>query len=182
MLQHIKEIPDTGDSFVVGGRAEQVTVEVYPERLAGYGLSLGQVAQAITASNVETQMGGVESGGSHMMVVSGPFESVEDINRLQVGSQTVCRSMCMTLPMCARAEDASQTVAYYTGAASEDPDRAVSVPAVTIAVAKKKAPMADVADAIIDRVENLRGRLIPNDVNISITRNYGQTAEQKVTT
>ena len=40
MLQHIKEIPDTGNSFVVGGRAEQVTIEVYPERLAGYGLSL----------------------------------------------------------------------------------------------------------------------------------------------
>ena len=183
VLQHIKEIPDTGDSFVVGGRAEQVTVEVYPERLAGYGLSLGQVAQAITASNVETQMGGVESGGSHMMVVSGAFlESVEDINRLQVGSHNGVPVYVHDVADVRQGpEDASQTVAYYTGAASEDPDRAVSVPAVTIAVAKKKGTNGvDVADAIIDRVENLRGRLIPNDVNISITRNYGQTAEQKV--
>ena len=71
----------------VGGRAEQVTIEVYPERLAGFGLSLAQVAGAITSTNVEQQMGGVESGGSHMMVVSGDFlEGVEDIKRLQVGS------------------------------------------------------------------------------------------------
>ncbi|HDK37816.1 MAG TPA: efflux RND transporter permease subunit, partial [Thiolapillus brandeum] len=41
VLQSIKEIPDTGEGFVVGGRAEQVTIEVLPERLAGYGISLG---------------------------------------------------------------------------------------------------------------------------------------------
>ncbi len=183
VMQHIKEIPDTGDSFVVGGRAEQVTVEVFPERLAGYGLSLAQVAQAITASNREQQMGGVESGGSHMMVVSGAFlETAEDINRLQVGShQGVPVYVYDVADVRQGPEDASQTVAYYTGAAAEDPDQAISVPAVTIAVAKKKGTNGvTVAEAIIQRVENLRGRLIPNDVNVSVTRNYGQTAEQKV--
>ena len=50
--------------------------EVYPSAWPVYGLSLGQVAQAITASNVETQMGGVESGGTHMMVVSGAFPRI----------------------------------------------------------------------------------------------------------
>ena len=183
VLQHIKEIPETGDSFVVGGRAEQVTIEVYPERLAGYGLSLAQVAQAITAANVEQQMGGVESGGSHMMVVSGAFlESVEDINLLQVGSHNGLPIYVKDVADVRQGpEDASQTVGYYTGAAAEEPDRAVSVPAVTIAVAKKKGTNGvKVAEAIIERVENLRGRLIPNDVNVSVTRNYGQTAEQKV--
>ena len=183
VLQHIKEIPETGNSFVVGGRAEQVTVEVYPERLAGFGLSLAQVAQAITASNVEQQMGGVESGGTHMMVVSGAFlETVEDIQRLQVGSHNgVPVYVSDVADVRQGPEDATQTVAYYSGAASEDPDRAISVPAVTIAVAKKKGTNGvEVAEAILERVENLRGRLIPNDVNVSVTRNYGQTAEQKV--
>ncbi|MCB1785391.1 MAG: efflux RND transporter permease subunit [Gammaproteobacteria bacterium] len=183
VMQHIKEIPDTGDSFVVGGRAEQVTVEVYPERLAGFGLSLAQVAQAITASNVEQQMGDVESGGTHMMVVSGAFlESVEDINRLQVGIHNGAPVYVHDVADVRQGpEDATQTVAYYTGAAAEDPDQAISVPAVTIAVAKKKGTNGvDVAEAIIQRVENLRGRLIPNDVHVSITRNYGKTAEEKV--
>jgi len=183
VMQHIKEIPETGDSFVVGGRAEQVTVEVYPERLAGYGLSLAQVAQAITASNLEQQMGGVESGGSHMMVVSGAFlETVEDIDRLQVGVHNGAPVYVNDVADVRQGpEDASQTVAYYTGAATEQPDQAVSVPAVTIAVAKKKGSNGvTVAEAILDRVENLRGRLIPNDVHVSVTRNYGKTASQKV--
>ena len=183
VLQHIKEIPETGNSFVVGGRAEQVTVEVYPERLAGFGLSLAQVSQAITASNLEQQMGGVESGGSHMMVVSGAFlETVEDIKRLQVGSHNGRPVYVQDVADVRQGpEDASQTVAYYTGSASEDPDRAVSVPAVTIAVAKKKGTNGvSVAEAIIERVDQLKGRLIPNDVNVSITRNYGETAKQKV--
>ena len=51
VLQSIKEIPDTGKVFVVGGRAEQVTIEVLPERLTGYGISMGQVAHAITEAN-----------------------------------------------------------------------------------------------------------------------------------
>jgi multidrug efflux pump subunit AcrB len=183
VLQHIKEIPETGNSFVVGGRAEQVTVEVYPERLAGYGLSLAQVAQATQASNVEQQMGGVESGGSHMMVVSGAFlETVEDIKQLQVGSHNGRPVYVHDVADVRQGpEDANQTVAYYTGAASEDPDRAISVPAVTIAVAKKKGTNGvTVAEDIINRVQGLRGRLIPNDVNVSVTRNYGKTAEQKV--
>lgn len=183
VLQHIKEIPETGNSFVVGGRAERVTVEVYPERLAGYGLSLAQVAGAIKRSNVEQQMGGVESGGSHMMVVSGAFlVSAEDIRRLQVGSHNGVPVYVHDVAEVRQGpEDATQTVAYYTGAAADDPDRAVSVPAVTIAVAKKKGTNGvTVAEEVIQRVENLRGRLIPNDVNISITRNYGQTAQQKV--
>ena len=183
LLQHIKEIPDTGNSFVVGGRAEQVIVEVYPERLAGYGLSLGQVAQAITSSNVEQQMGGVESGGVHMMVVSGAFlESVDDINRLQVGSHNGVPVYVRDVADVRQGPaDATQTVAYYTGAAAEDPDRAVSVPAVTIAVAKKKGSNGvAVAEAVIDRVESLRGRLIPHDVNVSITRDYGKSAQEKV--
>ena len=183
VLQHIKEIPDTGNSFVVGGRAEQVTVEVYPERLAGYGLSLAQVAGAITATNVEQQMGGVESGGSHMMVVSGDFlEGVEDIKRLQVGTHNGRPVYVHDVADVRQGpEDASQTVAYYTGAASENPDLAVSVPAVTIAIAKKKGTNGvDVAEAILSRVDSLKGRLIPNDVQVSVTRNYGQTAQQKV--
>lgn len=183
VLQNIKEIPETGDSFVVGGRAEQVTIEVYPERLAGFGLSLGQVANAIKQSNVEMQMGGVESGGTHMMVVSGAFlETVEDINRLQVGVHNGAPVYVHDVADVRQGpEDAKQTVAYYTGAAAEDPDQAISVPAVTIAVAKKKGTNGvTVAEDILKRVEDLRGQLIPNDVHVNVTRNYGKTAEQKV--
>ncbi|WP_439654700.1 hypothetical protein [endosymbiont of Lamellibrachia barhami] len=55
VLQVIKELPNTGNGFVVGGRREQVTIEVFPERLAGFGISLDQVANTIKTANSEQQ-------------------------------------------------------------------------------------------------------------------------------
>jgi multidrug efflux pump subunit AcrB len=79
-------------------------------------------------------------------------------------------------------EDAAQLVAYYTGPAAEDQEAPEGRPAVTIAVAKKELTNGvTVAKAIIDRVEELKGSRIPNNVQVSVTRNYGQTADQKVT-
>ncbi len=183
VLQLVNEIPETGNSFVVGGRAEQVIIEVYPERLAGFGLSLGQVAQAVQGANVEQQMGDVESSGSRLTVVSGAFlKTVDDIKQLQVGIHNGVPVYVHDVADVRQGpEDARQMVAFYTGAASEDRDRAVAVPAVTLAVAKKKGTNGvKVASDVIARVNGLRGRLIPNDVNISITRNYGKTADDKV--
>lgn len=142
VLQSIKEIPDTGKGFVVGGRAEQVTIEVLPERLAGYGISLGQVAQAIQMANAEQQAGNVESGGTHFTVVTGKFlQTADDINHLRVGSHNGVPVYVRDVAMVRQGpEDAKRMVAYYTGAASENPDLAVSVPAVTIAIAKRRAP------------------------------------------
>jgi len=183
VLQSIKEIPETGEGFVVGGRAEQVVVEVYPERLTGFGISLGQVADAIQKANSEQQIGNVESSGAHMPVVTGAFlRTVDDINQLQVGNHNGVPVYVYDVASVRQGpEDANQMVAYYTGAASETPDRAISVPAVTVAVAKKKGTNGvSVANDIQKRVESLRGRLIPNDIEISYTRNYGQTADDKV--
>ena len=185
VLQSVKEIPETGEGFVVGGRAEQVIVEVYPERLAGYGISLGQVAQAIKAANAEVQAGDVESGGARLSVVAGAFlRSVDDIDGLQVGSHNGVPVYVRDVADVRQGpEDANQLVLYYTGVAAEHPDRAArGIPAVTIAVAKKKGTNGvTVAQSVIDRIESMKGRLIPQDMQVSITRNYGQSADDKVT-
>ncbi|WP_419628342.1 efflux RND transporter permease subunit [Thiolapillus sp.] len=183
VLQSIKEIPDTGKGFVVGGRAEQVTIEVLPERLAGYGISLGQVAQAIQMANAEQQAGNVESGGTHFTVVTGKFlQTADDINHLRVGSHNGVPVYVRDVAMVRQGpEDAKRMVAYYTGAASENPDLAVSVPAVTIAIAKKKGTNGvSVANKVLERIEELKGRLIPSNIEVSVTRNYGKTANDKV--
>ena len=183
VLQALKEIPETGKSFVVGGRAEQVTIEVLPERLAGYGISLGQVAKAIQAANAEQQVGNVEAAGSHFTVVTGRFlQTADDIANLKVGSHNGVPVYVRDVAEVRQGpEDAKQLVAYYTGAAAEDPDQAIAVPAVTIAIAKKKGTNGVVvANKILKRVEELKGRLIPANVHVSVTRNYGKTANDKV--
>jgi multidrug efflux pump subunit AcrB len=184
VLQSLKEIPDTGNSFVVGGRAEQVTVEVFPERLGGYGISLDKVANTIRTANSEQQAGGVESGNTHFTVMTGSFlKTAEDISRLVVGTHNNVPVYVHDVASVRQGpEDARHLVAYYTGpAAGEDMPNASGAPAVTIAVAKKPgANGVTVANAIIQRVNDLKGTRIPANVEASVTRDYGQTANDKV--
>jgi multidrug efflux pump subunit AcrB len=183
VLQVIKEVPDTGNAFIVGGRREQITVDAFPERLSGYRISLGDVANTIKTANAETTAGGVESSGSHFSVTTGSFlKSADEIARLVVGTYNEIPVYVYDLARVNQApEDASQLVAYYTGAAAEDGQPANGEPAVTIAIAKKELTNGvTVADAIMDKVEELKGGRIPNNVEVSVTRNYGETADEKV--
>lgn len=183
VLQAVKEVKDTGNAFIVGGRREQVTVDVSPERLSGYGISLDQVAQTLQTANAETPAGGVESSGAHFSVTTGSFlKSADEINRLVVGTrQNVPIYMHDVARVVQGPEDATQLVAFYTGPGAPEGLKADGVPAVTLAIAKKELTNGvTVANAIIERVEELRGERIPNNVEVSITRNYGESADDKV--
>ncbi|MCB1852764.1 MAG: efflux RND transporter permease subunit [Gammaproteobacteria bacterium] len=183
VLQSIKEIPDTGNGFVVGGRSEQVTIEVYPERLAGYAISLDQVAETVRTANSEKQAGGVESGNTHFTVTTGSFlKTLDDVNSLIVGTHNnVPVYMHDVARVTQGPGDATQMVTYYTGPAGDYPESVSSSPAVTIAVAKKEGVNGvTVANNIINRVHDLKGTRIPANVEVSITRDYGETANDKV--
>jgi len=183
VLQSLKEIPNTGTGFVVGGRREQLRVEVYPERLAGFGISLDHVANRIRDANVETDSGFVEGGGIHSNITSGAFfTNAWEIERLEIGSRGDVPIYVRDVARVFRApEDASQIVTYYTGSAMGADFTADGESAVTIAVAKKEGTNGvEVAQNILRHVDNLKGRLIPPDVEVATTRNYGQTANDKV--
>ena len=183
VLQSIKEIPDTGNGFVVGGRAEQVTVEVFPERLSGYGISLDQVAATIRTANSEQQAGGVEAGNTHFTVTTGSFlKTTEDISRLVVGTHN---NIPVYLHDVARVmqgpEDAVQMVSYYTGPAGDHAQQTSGASAVTIAIAKKPGVNGvTVSKNVIQRVNDIKGTRIPANVEVNITRDYGETANDKV--
>jgi len=183
VLQAVKQVKDTGNAFIVGGRREQVTVDVLPERLSGYQISLDQVAQTLTGANAEQVAGGLEASGARFSVTTGAFlTGVEDISHLVVGTFNDLPVYMYDVARISQGpEDASELVSYYTGPASEIEEVAGGRPAVTIAVAKKELTNGvTVANAIIDRVEELKGSRIPDNVEVSVTRNYGQSADQKV--
>ncbi|MEJ1375106.1 MAG: efflux RND transporter permease subunit [Candidatus Sedimenticola sp. (ex Thyasira tokunagai)] len=183
VLQSIKEIPNTSSGSVVGGRAEQVTIEVFPERLSGYGISLDQVANTVRTANSEQRAGGIESGNTQFSVMTGSFlKSADDISRLVVGTHNDVPVYVHDVARVTQGpEDAKQLVAYYTGSASDTGQHATGVPAVTIAVAKKPGVNGvTVANSVIERVNDLKGSRIPANVEVSITRDYGKTADDKV--
>ena len=191
ILQELGQVKNTGKGFVVAGRADQIRVEVLPERLAGYGLSLQQVAGAITVANTQQNVGAVEAGNTSFTVYSGSFlRTASDIERLVVGmshgSPVYMRDVARVIH---GPEDAKNISSYYAGPAYEGIERPTGDPAVTIAIAKKEgANGVTVSRAILKKLEELKGKkennfknaLIPANVNIEITRDYGKSANDKV--
>ena len=188
LLQQLKQIPDTGQSFVSGGLREQIRVEIKPDKLSALGLTSGEIIQQIQAANSERQVGTTESDNLDARVFAGAFlRSPADVGnlvvRVQQGTPIYVRDVATVSYV---TEDAKNYVNYYTGPAYPQPGDGKPVVAdgelaVTVAVAKKEGSNGvTVANAIIERVESLKGRLIPEQVHVEVTRNYGATAQEKV--
>lgn len=184
VLQRLEEVPNTGNGFVVGGRSDQIRVEVYPERLSGYGMSLAQLAETIKTANSERSAGKIEGNNIAFNVYTGAFlRTASEISRLVIGvhdgSPIYVRDVARVFQS---PEETKQLVNYYTGSASDNGlNKANGEPAVTIAIAKKIGSNGvSVAKAVIKKLESLKGRLIPANVNVEITRDYGKSANNKV--
>jgi multidrug efflux pump subunit AcrB len=184
VLQKIKEIPNTSQSFIVGGRASQLKIEPSPERLSGFGVTLDQLAQTISTANSQYGVGNFESWDKTFSLYTGSFlKNAEDIEQLVI---TVTNGVPVYVADVATitngAADRTNIVQYYKGQSHENKRlKAHGTSAVTIAVAKKKGSNGVlVANEVIEKVESLKGQLIPENVHTEITRNYGQTADDKV--
>jgi multidrug efflux pump subunit AcrB len=185
VMQELNEIADTSQSFIVSGRKEELRIEVKPERLAGYGLSMQQIAQTIAAANTEQTVGGIESGRKKFEVITGSFlRSSNEIEQLVIaiknGNPVYLRDVATVIH---GPGETHKMVNYYTGPSHElsHEHAANGEAAVTMAIAKKEGTNGvSVANEILERLESMKGRLIPGNIHTEITRNYGKSANDKV--
>ncbi|MGD2120028.1 MAG: efflux RND transporter permease subunit [Chromatiales bacterium] len=180
--QHVKQVPNTGNTFVTGGRATQVRIDVKPERLSGYGLSMGQMAQMIQGFNTEQTVGSTENSGQYSFVETGTFlRSVEEVKKLVVGNHQGKPIYLNDVAEVTKGpEEAKQIVSFSSGAAYSG-EKVNGAQAVTIAIAKQKgANGVEVVNDVLAEIDNIKGYLIPDNVHVAITRNYGKTANDKV--
>ncbi|MDD2901278.1 MAG: efflux RND transporter permease subunit [Syntrophales bacterium] len=186
MLHRLQSIPDTGRSYVVSGRKRQVRVVADPTRLAGHNLDLAALAKAIEVSNVNVPAGRFSRQDREYLVEAGPFlKSAEEVANLVVG---VHQGKPVYLKDVAQVIDGPEepvemsTIAF--GPADELPpgyERGKFYPAVTMAVAKRRGTNAvTVAEGILHKVKELQEQVIPPDIRVKVTRNYGATADEKV--
>ncbi len=184
VMQRLKEVPDTAQSFIVGGRPAEMRVEIKPERLNSFGVSIDHLAQTIASANEKRAVGESESGGTNFKVYSGSFlRYARDIESLIVGVRNGSPVYVRDVATVSEGPgDAKSVVQYYSGpAAGADMPKTDGSPAVTIAIAKKIGTNGvSVANGILAKVESLKGNLIPESVVVSVTRNYGETANNKV--
>ena len=180
----IKKVNDVAITHKIGGRNRQLRVVLDKDKLAASGLDFLEVSEMIKANNSQMVSGNFDKNDTEFIVKTGKFlESVTDIENLVVGVQ---QNQPIYLKQIANIVDGPEIPLNYVslgfGKGSEKAETYQSeYPAVTISVAKRKgADAMKIADVIIDKVEHLRGHLIPDDVHVEITRNYGETASHKV--
>lgn len=197
----VQSVPNTGRTYIVGGQPRTALVQLDPGKMAAYGIAVSDIQRALKAMNASLQAGSFAQANQQYLVQAGEFlRNVQELRRLVVG---VVDNRPVYLTDVANITDGPDEPRSYvrfrlgpaasfsriigdSQALSQTSPTASLVcagdfPAVTLAVAKKKGTNAVwVARAVERAVEHMRGTVIPQNVNVVVTRDYGETANDKV--
>ncbi len=171
----LKEVPDTSEITIIGGQPRQVTVELDPPALEARGLDPLRVQAALARANVRASSASVVAGNETTIVDAGSWPgTVEALRALVVGDAS---GVPVRLGDVATVRDGgaepSDFVAFHASTTA-------SHPAVTLAIAKRQGTNAiDLTTRLQAKVDSLRGYLLPADLNVTVTRDYGDTAAHK---
>ncbi|MCW2278985.1 efflux RND transporter permease subunit [Heliophilum fasciatum] len=172
----IRTVPNVSDVQLYGASPRQLRVLVRPEHLAAYKLSLGQLSQILQSANFAADAGPLQQNNYEYMLRAGRvFTTASDVGNLVISTQS---GLPVFLRDIATITDGPGDVDNYVLMGQKDG----IYPAVTIAVAKQKGTNAStIAEAALKKVEDLKGKVITGDMEMTVTRNYGETASEKAT-
>ena len=172
--ESLKEVPDISEVTLIGGRPRQITVELDPPALSARGLHPLAVQQALQRSNARVAAADVVSANRSTRLEAGGWPaSVPELNALVVGSAGGPVRLADVATVRDEAGEPTEYVFYH-------PRKGQMFPAVTISIAKRRGVNAiDLTHAVEQKLETLRGYVLPHDVQVTVTRNYGETAAHK---
>jgi multidrug efflux pump subunit AcrB len=169
------EVPDVSEVTVLGGRPREIAVHLDPAGLAAAAVDPLQLTRTLAAANVRASVTGPLSSGGITRLEAG--RHLETVNALRDVVVSVEQQPSTHLSDVARVTDADAPPTSYVRFYSRDGG---SHPAVTLAVAKRKGANAiAVAQQIEAKLATVRASLMPGDLNVTVTRNYGETAAEK---
>jgi len=169
-----KRVRGTRDVSTIGGPDHVIRVVMDSERMNAFGLTPQDLSAALKVGNALQSSGSLVGGNREVLVQTGTYlESAADVKQLVVA---VRGKNPVFMGDVARVEDGPDQPGKYVWFGNKDGE----FPAVTVQVSKKPGVnAADVANGVIARVESLKGTVIPAGVEVTVTRNYGQTATDK---
>ena len=190
-LEHtIEQIDDVSETSMIGGQPRAVRVVLDTNKLAAYGLTPGQVVSQLQAANSRESSGSFARDNREFQVEAGNFFTrAEDLQPVVVGVHNA-RPVYLR-DVVQKIEDGPAEPVNYVlfgngGGVARTGEQAASAPpgsefpAVTITVAKRKGTNATIiAQRILKRMDELRGNVVPADLSLTVTRNYGETAKDK---
>jgi multidrug efflux pump subunit AcrB len=174
LLDSIKQVENVSQVTLIGGQRRELRVVLDDARLAAYSLTPMHVMQAIGGANHRQSAGSFSSNNKETILQAGDFiRNVDDARALAVG---LASNKPVFLRDVATLTDSGEEPTQYVHFGTRDGFE----PAVTIAISKRKGANAiDVADAVLRRMELQRANVIPADIAVHITRQYGETAAEK---
>jgi multidrug efflux pump subunit AcrB len=174
----VSKLPDIGLTYIVGEQPEQFRVEPDPEKLSLYGITLQQLAAKLEGANRSFRVGTVrEDTQQRAIVVGQTLQALPEIGNILLTARDgrpvyirdVAKVVLATAPAENRVTDIRKTA-----------DGLERAPAVSLAIAKRPGTNAVViAHEIVHRLDQVRGRIFPIDVEMTVTRDYGETANEK---
>ncbi|MDY0090377.1 MAG: efflux RND transporter permease subunit [Flavobacteriaceae bacterium] len=180
----VKKIKDVSTIREIGGRNRELKVVLDKDKMAENGVDALGIMQMIQANNGSMQSGSFVQNDTEYLVTTGQFiSSKEDVENLVVG---IHQNMPVYLKQVATIQDGAGTAKSYVSFGyskfnenyTENPSE---YPAVTLSIAKVKgADAMKISEQILNRVEKLQQNIIPDEVKVEVTRNYGETASDKV--
>jgi len=175
----VKQVPLVAETTIIGGAQRQVRVLLDPVRLASRNLSPAGLVPMLQQANKQYSAGNLTSDNHEIIVETGAFlQTAADVGNVVVGAYSgkpvYLRDVADIVD---GAEEPSQYVFFGSGAANKI---SADEPAVTLSVAKRPGANAiTVANEVLKKIDTLKGYIIPSDVQVTVTRNYGLTAEDK---
>ncbi len=182
--REVKTIDDVSGTKVIGGERRQLRVLLDPAKMAGYNVAPATIYAALEHANQQLQVGSFAAENREFAVQTGNFlESPQDVGAVVIGVST---GRPVYLRDVAVIRDGPAEPSDYVlfglghGSGKVQTGPMGEYPAVTLSVAKRKGKNAvTVADAVLKKVSLLQGSVIPSGVDMTVTRNYGETAQEK---
>ncbi|MER1968301.1 efflux RND transporter permease subunit [Castellaniella sp. GW247-6E4] len=181
MESDLKRIAGTRDIVLIGGASHTVRVDLDTARMAAAGIAPGDIAQALRDANLGVHAGALLGANHGTLVNAGQFlRQGEDVAGLIVGLRD---GRPVYLRELARISEGAPPPEHYVTHRARAEAKGPAQAAVTLAITKKPGENAiEVADAVTRRVAELRGQVIPDNIQVTETRNYGATADDKART
>ena len=184
LTSEIEKVKDVSITKVIGGRNRELKVVLDKDKMSGNGVDALGIMQMINANNSSSQSGSFVNNDTEYLITTGRFlETAEDVENLVVG---INKNMPVYLKQVASIQDGPASpksyVSFGFGQTNEAfKDYKSEYPAVTISISKVKgADAMKISEKILTHIDKLKSSLIPDDVHVDVTRNYGETASDKV--
>ena len=178
LLTEVSKIDNVGLTYLVGETGEQIRIAPDPSKLALYGVTLQQLAGKVQSANNAFPAGTVRDKNQEIGVIAGEtLSSPAAIGNLLLTSRDGRPVYVRDVASISYATDTADQKVATVRKTDQGVER---VPSVTLAVAKRAGSNAvTVAEAVLERVNLMKGDLIPSDMQLDVTRNYGETANEK---